>query len=47
MKVVLTSDSHTYNTLCFGFDQAIEILKDAGIKSVVALLDGGFKEIGI
>ena len=47
MKVVLTSDSHTYKTLCFGFDQAIEILKDAGINSVVALLDGEFKEIGI
>jgi len=47
MKVVLTSDSHTYQTLCFGFDRCVDILKDAGFKSVVALLDGEFKEIGI
>ena len=47
MKIVLTSDSHTYQNLCFGFDQCVEILKDAGFKSVVALYDGDFQEVGI
>lgn len=47
MKIVLTSDSHTCQTLCFGFDQCVDILKDAGIRSVVVLIDGKFQEVGI
>ncbi len=47
MKIVLTSDSHTTESLCYKFDEAVEILKNAGFRSVVALLGGEFQEIGI
>lgn len=46
-KIVVTSDSHIKDTLCFKFDECIEILKSVGYESVVILSDGKFVEKGI
>ena len=46
-KIVITSDSHIKDTLCFKFDDCIEILKSVGYESVVTLSDGKFVEQGI
>lgn len=47
MQIILNSDSHHKDNLCFKFDLCIEILKNAGFKNVVALIDGKFQEVGI
>lgn len=42
--VVLASDSHTIETLDFGFADAKAYLKEIGFKYVYVLLDGAFKK---
>ena len=46
-KVMLCSDSHHKDNLDFYFDQAVELLKTSGFKSVVQLCRGQFEEVGI
>ena len=46
-KIILSSDSHSKDTLTFYFDECVELLRANGFKSVVTYADGGFKEIGI
>ncbi|MBR5280195.1 MAG: histidinol-phosphatase [Clostridia bacterium] len=42
--LVLASDSHTIETLDFGFEDAKAYLKEIGFKHVYGLLDGAFKK---
>ncbi len=44
MKIIINSDSHRSDTLCFGYESCIEILKQKGFKSHVILKDGQFTE---
>lgn len=46
-KVILSSDSHSKDTLCFKFGDCIEMLKSCGYDSVVVLSGGKFTEKGI
>ena len=46
-QIILSSDSHSKDTLTFYFDECIEILKANGINNVVAYSGGKFSEIGI
>lgn len=46
-KIMLTSDSHTADTLCFGFENARSLLKDIGFSYVYVLYDGRFKKYSI
>ena len=43
-KVILSADSHDVTTLCAYFDDAKQILKDAGFSYVYVLYDGTFKK---
>ncbi len=43
-KIMLTSDSHSADTLCFGFDQTRSLLKDIGFSYVYVLYDGKFQK---
>lgn len=47
IKIVINSDSHNKDTLCFYHDESIEILKQAGFKSHVVLKNGHFEEVGL
>ncbi|MBR5500814.1 MAG: histidinol-phosphatase [Clostridia bacterium] len=42
--LVLASDSHTIETLDFGFEEAKAYLKEIGFKHVYGLFDGAFKK---
>lgn len=46
-KIILSSDSHIKDTLCFKFDDCINILKSLGYDSVVEFEKGKFIEKGI
>ena len=46
-RMILGADSHHVNNLTFYFDEAVEILRNHGFRSVVALKGGQFEEIGI
>lgn len=46
-KIVLGADSHHVNNLTFWFDEAVELLRACGFKSIVALHGGRFEELGI
>ncbi len=46
-KIMLTSDSHSADTLCFGFDEARRLLKDIGFLHVYVLYDGKFQKHSI
>ena len=46
-KVILSSDSHRPENLCFWFDEAVEVIKQIGFKSMMVLKDGKFEEVGI
>lgn len=41
-RIILSSDSHRADTLCFGFDSCCDILKECGFKSVTVLEGGRF-----
>ncbi|MBR7132020.1 MAG: histidinol-phosphatase [Clostridia bacterium] len=41
-RVILSSDSHSVNTLAFGFEQARTLLKDVGFKEIYTLSGNGF-----
>ena len=45
--IILSSDSHSKETLTFYFDECLEILRANGIKSIVTYSNGGFAEVGI
>ena len=47
MKIIINSDSHNADTLCFGMKDCIEILKHKGFKSRVILKNSKFTEIGL
>jgi histidinol-phosphatase (PHP family) len=44
VRITITSDSHSADTLCFGFDEAKAILRDIGFEAVYVLCDGEFKK---
>lgn len=46
-RIVLSSDSHSKQNLVFYFDEALEILKNKGFDSIVALVGKKFEEIPI
>ena len=46
-RIILSSDSHTKDTLTFYFDECVELLRQNGFKSIVTYRNGGFEEIGI
>ena len=43
-RLVLSSDSHSANTLDYEFENTRLLLKDAGFDCVYALFDGEFKK---
>lgn len=43
-RIILSSDSHSVDTLCFGFDDARVFLKEIGFQYVYVLYDGEFKK---
>lgn len=46
-KLILSSDSHSRDTLTFFFDESVELLRENGIKSVITYKNGSFEEVGI
>lgn len=46
-KIILSSDSHSKDTLTFYFDESIALLRECGIKSILTYKNGAFEEIGI
>jgi len=44
-EVVLSSDSHSMESLCFKFDEMTELLKTCGFKHIKRLTDEGFIEV--
>ena len=46
-KVILSSDSHRPENLCFWFDEAVKVIKNIGFSSMIILKNGKFEEVGI
>lgn len=46
-KITLTSDAHRGAHIGFGFDDALELLRQIGFSEIVVLQGGSFREIGI
>ncbi len=46
-RIILSSDSHSKETLTFYFEECLDILRANGIKSIVTYSDGAFAEVGI
>ena len=46
-KIILSSDSHSKDTLTFFFDESLDLLRENGIRSVVTYQNGAFQEVGI
>ena len=46
-KLILSSDSHSKDTLTFFFYESLELLRENGIKSVITYKNGRFEEVGI
>ena len=46
-KIILSSDSHSKDTLTFFFDESLELLRANGINSVLTYKNGSFEEVGI
>ena len=44
-NIILSSDSHTKENLCFDFESTVEYIKSIGFKTVKTLADGKFKQI--
>ena len=47
LGAVITSDSHSTNTIDCGFDLATELLKECGYKEKYILTDNGFKAVAL
>ena len=45
--IILSSDSHSIDTLDFGFDEAKKYLKDIGFNKITALVDNSFKKFNL
>lgn len=46
-KIILSSDSHSKDTLTFFFDESLALLRDNGINSIITYRNGSFEEVGI
>ena len=46
-KIILSSDSHSKDTLTFFFDESLTLLRTNGIKSILTYKNGSFEEVGI
>ena len=46
-KIILSSDSHSKDTLTFFFDECLTLLRDNGINSIITYQNGAFTEVGI
>jgi len=46
-SVIISSDTHSVKTIDYFFQETVEILKEAGFKTVRELYRGGFREIPI
>ena len=46
-QILLSSDSHHKDTLTFGFDEAVQRLKNAGFDHIVQFVDGAFQRFDI
>lgn len=46
-NVTIAADSHTINSIGFGFDKAIEYACDCGFKSILKFTKSGFEEVPI
>jgi histidinol-phosphatase (PHP family) len=46
-RVIITSDSHSRDTILFGYEAAVEYAKSCGITSVCVFENGKAKSIGI
>ncbi len=46
-KVILSSDCHQKNGLCYGFSDALELLREVGFRSVFVFENGKFTEKSI
>lgn len=47
MNVILNSDCHYHENLCFKYTECIDILKSVGFRNVVAMIDGKLQEVAI
>lgn len=45
--IILSSDSHSIDTLTFGFEETKKYLKDIGFGKITVLVDHAFKEVNI
>ena len=45
--IILSSDSHSIDTLDFRFDETKKYLKDIGFNKITALVDNAFKEFNL
>ncbi len=46
-NIILSSDSHSKDTLTFFFDESVKLLRENGIKSILTYKNGSFEEVGI
>ena len=46
-RIILSSDSHSRDTLTFFFDESLELLRENGIKSILTYQNGALQEVGI
>lgn len=46
-KIILSSDSHSKDTLTFFFDECLTLLRNNGINSILTYKNGSFEEVGI
>ena len=46
-KVIVNGDSHSKDTLAFGFEEAVKLAKECGFKSIYTLTEQGKKELEI
>ncbi|MBR4427243.1 MAG: hypothetical protein IKS77_06025, partial [Spirochaetales bacterium] len=43
--IILSSDSHNVNTICYAFDETEKMLKDMGFKEQMRLTRNGFVSV--
>jgi histidinol-phosphatase (PHP family) len=46
-KIMINSDTHTTDTILFGYDTALEFARSCGVRSIVIWENGDFSEYGI
>ena len=47
VRVMLTGDAHSASSLCFAFDKALAIVREAGFQQLALLRDGRFADVAI